>query len=131
MCPALMLAASRKDSVIGRTIIDEDSIKVKNGLSQSGAPSGSKCAIVIFGDFLALDTISISHIGIPKLSVNRRCLVILKVYGNKPIIFIVIIIMKIDCIIWIAGFILNMNVRSTSDTIDLKIGRVHTIIISS
>jgi len=42
MCPALMLAASRNDSVIGRTMILVVSIITRNGFSQSGAPSGRK-----------------------------------------------------------------------------------------
>lgn len=60
-------------------MILDDSISTKNGLSQFGAPSGKKCAIVALGSFDMLDKISISHIGNPILSVNRRCLVILKV----------------------------------------------------
>ena len=42
ICPALILAANRNDSVMGRTIILVVSISTKNGLSQSGAPSGRK-----------------------------------------------------------------------------------------
>jgi hypothetical protein len=42
MCPALIFAASRNDKVIGRTIIEDDSISTRNGFNQSGAPSGSK-----------------------------------------------------------------------------------------
>jgi hypothetical protein len=40
--PALIFAASRKDRVSGRTKILVVSIITKNGLSQSGAPSGRK-----------------------------------------------------------------------------------------
>lgn len=82
-----MFAAKRKDKVIGRTIIDEDSISTRNGLSHVGAPSGSKWAIVADGDFVALEMISINHIGSPKVRVNRRCLDDLNVYGNNPIRF--------------------------------------------
>lgn len=116
MWPALMFAARRNDRVIGRTIIDDDSISTKNGLSQSGAPSGSKWAIVFLGDFDALDKINISHMGSPILSVNSKWLVILNVYGNSPIIFIVTIIKKIDGIIVSNGFKLIMKVRSISGT---------------
>ena len=45
-----MLAARRKDRVRGRTITLVVSIRTKNGLSQSGAPSGRKWAV----DFLGL-----------------------------------------------------------------------------
>lgn len=108
MCPALMFAASRKDRVIGRTTIDEVSISTRNGFNQSGAPSGSKWAIVAFGDFVALDRISISHIGNPNLRVKIRCLVTLNVYGKSPMMFNSMIIKKIDIIMWIFGFILNI-----------------------
>ena len=87
MWPALMFAANRKDKVIGRTIIDEDSIRTRNGFSHVGAPSGSKWAIVAEGDFVALEMININHIGSPKVRVNRRWLEDLNVYGNNPIRF--------------------------------------------
>ena len=74
MWPALIFAARRNDKVIGRTVILEVSINTRNGLSHIGAPSGRRWAIVILGDFLVLDKISISHIGIPIDIVNRRCL---------------------------------------------------------
>ena len=72
MWPALILAANRNDSVTGRTTILEDSISTSAGFSQSGAPSGSRCAIVALIDFIALDIINSIHIGSPILSVNRR-----------------------------------------------------------
>ena len=103
-----MFAANRKERVIGRTIILDDSIKTKNGLSQFGAPSGRKCAIVAFGIFEILDRINISHIGNPILSVNSRCLVILNVYGNSPIIFRTIMVKKMLGIIINNGFMLNI-----------------------
>jgi hypothetical protein len=42
ICPALILAANRKDSVSGRTVILTVSIKIKNGFNHVGAPSGRK-----------------------------------------------------------------------------------------
>ena len=72
ICPALMFAASRNERVIGRTIIEDDSINTKNGFNHVGAPSGSKWATVILGDFVVLDEINISHIGNPILRVNSR-----------------------------------------------------------
>lgn len=42
MCPAVMLAASRKDRVIGRTTVLIVSMRTRNGFSQIGAPSGRK-----------------------------------------------------------------------------------------
>lgn len=42
ICPALMLAAIRKDKVINRTHILRVSVITRNGLSQSGAPLGRR-----------------------------------------------------------------------------------------
>lgn len=108
MCPALIFAASRNESVIGRTIILDDSISTRNGFSQLGAPSGRKCAIVALGIFVTLERISINHMGNPILSVNKRCLVILNVYGNNPIILRTIMVRKILGIMIRSGLILNM-----------------------
>ena len=44
MCPALILAANRKDNVIGRTEILIDSIKTSAGANHNGAPLGSRLA---------------------------------------------------------------------------------------
>lgn len=79
MWPALMFAASRKESVIGRTMILDDSMSTKNGFNQSGAPSGRRCAIVALRDFSALDIIKSIHIGNPILRVNSKWLVTLNV----------------------------------------------------
>lgn len=49
MWPALILAAKRNDRVSGRTVILVVSIMTRNGFSQSGAPSGSRCATVFLG----------------------------------------------------------------------------------
>ena len=103
-----MFAASRKDKVTGRTIILEDSISTRNGFNQSGAPSGSKCAIVALIDFMVLDMISSIHIGRPILKVNNRCLVTLNVYGNSPSMFNITTMKKIWCIMWLSGLILNI-----------------------
>lgn len=82
--PALILAANRNDSVIGRTVILVVSISTRNGLSQSGAPSGRKCAIDILIDFRKVDKIIESHSGSPKISVKIRWLDVLKKYGIRP-----------------------------------------------
>ena len=79
MCPALILAANRKDSVIGRTEILIVSICTKKGLSQSGAPDGNKLAAKEEGLYINLDIISASHKGSPIVKVNTKCLENLKV----------------------------------------------------
>lgn len=60
------------------------SISTRNGLSQSGAPSGRKCAIDILIDFRKVDKIIESHSGSPKISVKIRWLDVLKKYGIRP-----------------------------------------------
>lgn len=77
MCPALMLAASRNGSVIGRTRILTDSIRMIGGDSQSGVLLGRRCATTVFGSLKIADRISISHRGRAKVRVNARCLVVL------------------------------------------------------
>lgn len=74
MWPAVMLAANRKDKVIGRTMILVVSIITKNGFSHSGAPSGRKCAIDFLGEYENEDRIIDNHIGKPIDSVIIKCL---------------------------------------------------------
>lgn len=74
-CPALMLAASRKDRVMGRSKILTVSISTRNGFSQSGAPEGRREAAKYDGELRMEERIKASHIGSPRLSVNRRWLV--------------------------------------------------------
>ena len=85
MCPALILAAKRKDKVSGRTNVLVVSIKTRNGFNQSGAPSGSRWAAVAFGFLVADEIMKDSHKGNPRDSVIIKCLVNLSVYGFNPI----------------------------------------------
>jgi hypothetical protein len=91
-----MFAASRNDRVNGRTSTLDDSISTRNGLSQSGAPSGKKWAVAAFGLNMNLDIISLNHNGSPKDKVIIRWLDILKQYGINPIKFSRIIIINVD-----------------------------------
>jgi hypothetical protein len=77
MWPALIFAASRNDRVMGRTAILVDSISTRNGLSHSGAPSGSRWAAVAFTFHVVLDIINISHRGRPNDSVKIKWLEVL------------------------------------------------------
>lgn len=72
MCPALMLAASRNDRVIGRTTVLTVSIKMRKGFSQAGAPAGRSAARVVIGLKQALDKIRASHRGRPNERVKIR-----------------------------------------------------------
>jgi len=113
ICPALMLAANRNESVNGRTIILVVSIKIRNGFSHLGAPSGSKWAKEVFTVFLYEDRINDSQIGSPNVSVKIRWLDRLKVYGIKPIKLIAIINMNRFEIIEFIPFSFIVNVRVT------------------
>ena len=108
-----MLAANRNDRVIGRTVTLVVSIRTKNGFSQSGAPSGRKCAIDFLIDLKNLDIIIASHKGRPKIKVKIRCLEVLKKYGIKPKRLMVMIEKNKAVTICLNPFRLFMNVRSS------------------
>jgi hypothetical protein len=91
ICPAVILAANRKDSVTGRTIILVVSINTKNGFSHSGAPSGRKCAVDFFIEYLNDEIIILSHMGRPSDKVKIKCLDEENTYGTIPIKFSIII----------------------------------------
>jgi len=67
-----MFAANRNDSVNGRTVTLVVSISTRNGLSQSGAPSGRKCAMDFLIDLKNLDIIIVNHNGRPKIKVKIK-----------------------------------------------------------
>lgn len=65
--------------MIGRTIFLIDSIRIRNGFNQSGAPDGRRWARNIDGEYEAADKIRASHIGSASDRVNKRCLEILNI----------------------------------------------------
>lgn len=77
-CPAVILAANRKERVIGRTAVLSSSIITKKGFSQSGAPPGRKWAIKCLGLWAADEIIRANQRGSPKERVKNRCEVNLK-----------------------------------------------------
>lgn len=94
MCPAVIFAANRNDSVIGRTRILVVSIITKNGFSHSGAPSGKKWATDFLGEYANDDRINDNHIGNPIDRVIIRCLDDDNEYGIIPIKLIIIIVIN-------------------------------------
>lgn len=72
MWPALMFAARRKERVIGRTEILDDSTRIRNGLSHSGAPLGRSEAINFIGEDIRDERIKLIHKVNPKEKVNVR-----------------------------------------------------------
>jgi len=111
MCPALIFAANRNDSVIGRIEILVVSIRMRNGFSHAGALFGKNCAIKYLGLYIILDIIIANHIGSPKTSVKIRCLDRGIIYGFKPIKLINIIIKKNEDIIFTRPLICVDNVH--------------------
>lgn len=87
-----MLAASRKDKVNGRTKILVVSMRIRNGFSQSGAPSGNRWAVDALGAFAKVDNKKDIHNGRPNDIVKIKWLDKLKVYGTSPSKLIRIII---------------------------------------
>jgi hypothetical protein len=79
-----MLAANRKDNVIGRTIILIVSIRTRKGFNQSGAPPGKSLPINFIGLYIILERIIENHKTRPKTKVKIRWLVILNLYGSSP-----------------------------------------------
>ena len=83
--PAVMFAANRNDSVIGRTIILVVSISTRNGFSHSGAPSGRKWAVDFFIEYENDEINILIQSGRPIESVKIKWLDDDKEYGIIPI----------------------------------------------
>lgn len=74
MWPALILAASRTDNVIGRSKILVVSIRIKAGLKASGAPVGRRWAAAAPGLKAQPDIRRDAHRGRAKVKVITRWL---------------------------------------------------------
>lgn len=88
-CPATILAARRTDSVIGRMKFLTSSIIIIRGMSTSGVPEGTKWTKNLLIAF-KINPISMkihTQVAIPR--VKEILLEGVKVYGVKPIKFIV------------------------------------------
>jgi hypothetical protein len=115
MCPALMLAISRTDNVIGRTMILIVSIITRNGFKRAGAPIGSKPAITDLGLKKIAEIIRDNHKGSPRDSEILKCLVGLNTYGINPLKFIKIISRNKALRILMNPAIFSPNVREISE----------------
>lgn len=82
--PAVMLAVSRTPSAIGRISRLTVSIRIINGISGVGEPSGSMCASAVEGlVVIPVSTVAI-HIGMARAMFIDSCEVVVKVYGKSP-----------------------------------------------
>lgn len=112
--PAIMLADSRIAKVPGRIILLILSIHTINGIKIGGVPWGTKWANISIVLLIQPYNINDSHNGRANLKVIAMCLVLVKIYGNKPIKLLIIIkkniLIKIkvdpwDLLFWINVFI--------------------------
>jgi len=115
MCPAVRLAANRKERVMGRTLILRVSIITKKGFSQFGAPPGRRLAVKDIGAWVALDRIKDNHRGRPRDRVIIKCVDKLNVYGIRPIKLVAINSIKSAVMIVENLFKCPPNVRSVCE----------------
>lgn len=128
--PALILAAKRKDRVIGRTRILMDSIKTNGGASQVGAPDGNNLAQNWDGELNNEDITILIHKGKPKVKVSNRWEVVPKIYGIKPSKFIIIKKMNKGAIIWGNPFKIALLLRDNWEPIkDMGINNIDVILL--
>jgi len=84
-CPATIFAANRIDKVNGRIILLTVSIITITGIKNPGVPLGTKWANKLLYWKIIDIVILPNHNGKAIVSVNLMCLVLVKMYGNKPI----------------------------------------------
>lgn len=82
--PAIIFAANRTDSVIGRIMFLTSSIKTIKGIKTGGVPKGTRCAKKFNILFTSLKIIKPSHRGRAKASVTAKWLEAVKVKDKRP-----------------------------------------------
>lgn len=93
-CPAIILAAKRTESVIGRIIFLTNSMSTIKGIRTAGVPVGTRCAKKSVRLLISLNRIKASHSGRAIERVIARCLVAVKVNDKRLIVLLIIIMMK-------------------------------------
>lgn len=83
--PAIILAVNRTARVPGRIIFLIVSIHTINGIKIAGVPCGTKWANICCVLLIQPYSIKHNHKGKAKVKVNVKWLVLVKIYGNKPI----------------------------------------------
>lgn len=82
--PAIIFAANRTESVIGRITFLTISITTINGIRTGGVPLGTRWAKKFVILFIILYKINLTHKGKAKESVIAKCLVAVKVKDKRP-----------------------------------------------
>lgn len=86
--PAIIFAAKRTDSVIGRIMFLIISIRTMKGIKGAGVPAGTRCAknsVILFNK---LNEIKANQKGRAKASVIAKCLVAVNLKEVKPIVLL-------------------------------------------
>lgn len=83
-CPAIILAANRTAKVPGRIIFLIVSMITINGIKAGGVPWGTKWANICVVLLIQPNIMKDSHKGRASAKVKIKCLVLVKIYGNKP-----------------------------------------------
>lgn len=93
-CPAIIFAVKRTVKVIGRINILIVSINTINGINKMGVPWGTKCWNMWNVFFNQPNNIKVIHTGNATVRLKIKCLVLVKIYGNKPIKLLITIVKK-------------------------------------
>lgn len=94
-CPAIMFAANRTESVIGRIMFLTISIITIKGINTGGVPLGTKWAKKFVILLIILYRINLTQRGKAKERVIAKCLVAVKVNDKRPTVLFTIINEKI------------------------------------
>jgi len=86
-----MLAISRTANVNGRITFLIDSIKTIKGIKSVGVLWGTKWANMCLIWLIQPNIMKVTHKGSLRVKVRARWLVDVKIYGNRPIILLLII----------------------------------------
>lgn len=95
-CPAVMLAISRIDRVIGRIMILIVSIRTMNGIKAGGVPWGSKDLAVDIGDLVKLNSKGRAHKDSLIGRIIEMCELVGKISGSRELKLFVRIKAKVD-----------------------------------
>ena len=85
--PATIFAASRIERVPGRITLLTVSITTITGINAPGVPAGTRWAMILENWYVTEKIILPSHKGRPNLIVILKWLVLVKIYGKRPIKF--------------------------------------------
>jgi len=104
-CPAIILADNRTAKVPGRIILLIDSIKTIKDINTVGVFCGTKWMNIWLVWLIQPNSIKANHIGMAKDKLVTKWLVLVKIYGNRPMKLFNIIKIRIEININVLPFI--------------------------